>query len=223
MLPFRPSPLVPASALFAVCLLAVGPLAAQSVLPERMSLGVVDRIQGDARIVRDEQPLALKRGSTVAGGDVLRTGPNSRLRVVFRDGTRLTLGESAEAFIANFVYNPLKKSGAALLDIIKGAFRFTSGEIARLDDKRIAVRTAGGTASASAASSVDMWGGPIDDAYGLLLLTGDGIEVRNNSGMVVLNRKRAGSTIPAKGAPPDAPVTWNRDKVGKAIAAVAFQ
>jgi hypothetical protein len=218
MLAFRSSsPLIPACVVIAGCLIAGPPLAAQT------ALGIVDRVQGDARIVHQEHSVAAKSGHPVAGGDVLRTGAGSRLRVVFHDGTRLTLGESAEAFIADFVYNPIKKSGAALLDIIKGAFRFTSGELGRLTDKRIAVRTSRATASVSSAQPVDIWGGPIDDTYGLLLLTGDGIEVRNNGGMVVLDKKRLGSTIPGKGMAPDAPVAWDKDKVGKAIAAIAFK
>lgn len=224
MLPLRLPPIVSACALLGALVSVGPPLAAQtSGSGDAQSLGVVDRVQGEVRLVRRTEMIPVKTGHPVAGGDRFRTGTDSRLLILFHDGTRLTLGESAEAFIADFVYNPIKKSGAAILDIIKGAFRFTSGEMARLNDKRIAVRTSSAIASASSVRTVDLWGGPIDDAYGLLLLTGDGIEVRNNSGMVVLDKKRVGSTIQALGMPPDMPVAWNKDKVGKAIATVAFK
>lgn len=224
MLPLRLPPIVSACALVGVLVCIGPPLAAQtSGSGDALSLGVVDRVQGEARLVRRTETIPVDTGHPVVGGDRFRTGADSRLLILFHDGTRLTLGESAEAFIADFVYNPIRRSGAALLDIIKGAFRFTSGEVGRLSDKRIRLRTYAATASTSSTRGIDLWGGPIDDSYGLLLLTGEDIEVRNAGGMVVLDRKRLGSTIPAQGVAPDMPVAWNKDKVGKAIATVAFK
>jgi hypothetical protein len=223
MLALRFSSLAPMLAAVGACALIGLPFAAQSGSTEPAYLGVVDRIQGEARLVRDTNIVLVKRGHTVAGGDTLRTGADSRVRILFSDGTRLTLGESAEAFIADFVYNPIKKSGAAILDILKGAFRYTSGEMGRLSDKRIRVRTSTATASTTSTRGFDIWGGPIDDSYGLLLLTGEVIEVRNDGGMVVLDKKRLGSRIPGRTVAPDKPVTWDKEKVTKAIATIAFK
>ena len=198
------------------CVLFTAPAPAQ-LLPAE--LGTVNRVQGEATILRGAQTMPALAGQRVASGDTLSTADDSRLLLIFADGTQLTLGERAEAFIDHFVYNPLKKSGAAFVDVVKGAFRFTAGRIREFNDKRIEVRTRSATL---AADGSDFWGGPIDDAYGILLITGR-IEVRNDGGKVVMQKKRLGSTIAAPGMAPDMPVPWGKDKVGKAFATVAFR
>ncbi len=198
------------------CVLFTAPAPAQ-LLPAE--LGTVNRVQGEATILRGAQTMPALAGQRVASGDTLSTADDLRLLLIFADGTQLTLGERAEAFIDHFVYNPLKKSGAAFVDVVKGAFRFTAGRIREFNDKRIEVRTRSATL---AADGSDFWGGPIDDAYGILLITGR-IEVRNDGGKVVMQKKRLGSTIAAPGMAPDMPVPWGKDKVGKAFATVAFR
>lgn len=195
------------------------PLLAQTSRIEFAALGTVDRVQGGATLQRGTRTIPAVAGQPVASGDTLSTGEDSRLLLVFTDGTRLTLGERAEAFIDHFVYNPLKKSGAAFVDIVKGAFRFTAGRIQEFNDKRIEVRTRSATL---AADGSDFWGGPIDETYGILLITGR-IEVRNPAGMVLLQKGRLGSTIAGPRSAPDMPVRWSKAKIGKAFAAVAFR
>jgi hypothetical protein len=195
------------------------PGAAQSSRSELAALGTVDRVQGEATLLRGSRTSPVLAGQPVASGDTLSTAGESRLLLVFTDGTQLTLGERAEAFIDHFVYNPLKKSGAAFVDIVRGAFRFTAGRIREFSDKRIEVRTGSATL---AADGSDFWGGPVDNAYGVLLLDGR-IEVRNGAGMVLMHKKRLGSTIAAPGAAPEMPVRWNKHQVSKAVATVAFK
>lgn len=192
---------------------------AQTNGAEFAALATVDRTQGTVTLLRGTRAVPAEAGQPVTSGDTLSTAEDSRLLLVFSDGTRLTLGERAEAFIDHFVYNPLKKSGAAFVDVVKGAFRFTTGRIREFSDKRIEVRTGSATLVADGS---DFWGGPIGETYGVLLITGR-IEVRNPAGMVLLEKKRLGSTIAAPGTPPEMPVRWDKDKIGKAFAAVAFR
>jgi len=182
-------------------------------------LGALERVQGEVTVLRGETAIAAKNGDEIARGDTLSTAAESRLLLVFNDGTRLTLGERAEAFIEYFVYNPIKKKGAAFVDIVKGAFRFTSGRIREFSDKRIEVRAG---SLIFAAEGSDFWGGPIDDAYAFFLISGR-LEVRNDAGMVILHKKRLGSTIAKPGLAPDVPEHWNKDRVNQAVATIAFK
>ncbi len=195
------------------------PALAQGHQPAFVRLGALERVQGEVTVWRGETAIRAKTGDEVTRGDTLSTASDSRLLLVFNDGTRLTLGERAEAFIENFVYNPIKKRGAAFVDIVKGAFRFTSGRIRDLSDKRIEVRAGSAT---FAVEGGDFWGGPIDDGYGFLLITGR-IEVRNDAGMVILQKKRVGSTFAKPGSAPDVPEPWSKERVGQAFATVAFK
>ena len=182
-------------------------------------LGALERVQGEATVWRGETAIPAKTGDEITRGDTLRTATDSRLLLVFADGTQLTLGERAEAFIEYFVYNPVKKKGAAFVEIVKGAFRFTSGRIREFSDKRIEVRAGSLT---FAAEGSDFWGGPLDDAYAFLLISGR-LEVRNDAGMVILHKKRLGSTIAKPGLAPDVPEHWNKDRVNQAVATIAFK
>lgn len=197
----------------------IEPCAAQGPQTKLVALGALNRIQGEATVWRGETAIPAKTGDEIVRGDTLSTAADSRLLVVFKDGTQLTLGERAEAFIEYYVYNPIKKKGAAFVEIVKGAFRFTSGHMRELSDKRVEVRAGSLT---FAADGSDFWGGPIDDAYAFLLISGR-LEVRNDAGMVLLQKKRLGSTIAKPGLPPDVPEHWNKDRVNQAVATIAFK
>ena len=197
-----------------------GPAQAQDQPAAFVPLGALERIQGEATVWRGETAIPAKTGDEITRGDTLSTAADSRLLVVFKDGTQLTLGERAEAFIEYFVYNPIKKKGAAFVEVVKGAFRFTSGRIREFSDKRVEVRAGSLT---FAADGSDFWGGPVeDDAYAFLLISGR-LEVRNDAGMVILQKKRLGSTIAKPGHAPDVPEHWNKDRVNQAVATIAFK
>jgi len=212
-------PLLLAILAAALGLLTGLPAVAGSVQKELASLGVVERTQGDVTLVRGAASRKAIAGEAVARGDTISTAAESRALLVFPDGTRLTLGERAEALIDYFVYNPVKKNGAAFIDVVKGAFRFTTGSLRNLSDKRIEVRTDQATL---AADGSDFWGGRIDDVFEVLLISGR-IEVRNDAGKVVLQKKRMGSTVATHLTAPDVPVPWGKDKVGQAFATVSFK
>lgn len=195
------------------------PAQAQGQPPAFVPLGALARVQGEATVWRGETAIPAKTGDEIARGDTLSTAANSRLLVVFTDGTRLTLGERAEAFIEYYVYKPIKRKGAAFVEIVKGAFRFTSGRIRDLSDKRIEVRAGSLT---FAAEGSDFWGGPMEDAYAFFLISGR-LEVRNDAGMVILQKKRLGSTIAKPGLAPDVPEAWSKERVNQAVATIAFK
>jgi hypothetical protein len=195
------------------------PAHAQGQQPTFVALGALERVQGEATLWRGETAIPAKMGDEIARGDTLSTAADSRLLLVFKDGTQLTLGERAEAFIEYFVYNPIKRKGAAFVEIVKGAFRFTSGRMREFSDKRIQVRAGSLTFAADVS---DFWGGPMDDVYAFLLFSGR-LEVRNDAGMVILQKKRLGSTIAKPGLAPDVPEHWNKDRVNQAVATIAFK
>jgi hypothetical protein len=68
----------------------------------------------------------------------------------------------------------------------------------------------------------DVWGGPIDRRYGVLLLEGV-VEVTNAAGSVVLRTPGEGTNIAAPGTAPGAVTRWPGDKVARALATVSFR
>ena len=99
-------------------------------------------------------------GTAVHMKDELRTGAGARLKVIFRDDTVLTLGEHASVRIDRYVYDPDQGVGETVLQATKGAFRFATGKIKELKNKKIAGST---LAADIGVRGTEFWGGPINE------------------------------------------------------------
>lgn len=77
------------------------------------------------------QPLS--KGSEVYTNETVRTGDASVADLVFLDNTNLSVGPTSEVKLDKFVYDPTGSSGAVVINVTKGAFRFVTGS----QDKRV--------------------------------------------------------------------------------------
>lgn len=89
----------------------------------------------------DGTQVSLQVGDPVFQGDIIETGPNSTINLIFVDATTFTLGGEARLAIDELVYNPETQSGTSALSILKGAFVFVSGEIAHHDYTQMKIDT----------------------------------------------------------------------------------
>ena len=182
-------------------------------------VGSVARLKNDASLMRVASVHALQPGVSVELNDQLRTGAQSRLEVDLRDETKITLGAEATITVDRFVYDPDRSKGGMTVNVLKGAFRFVSGGIGKPGDKDIVAKTEFGIIGVR---GTDFWGGPIDGAFGVLLLEG-AVEVTTPGGSVVLDEPGAGTTIGLqRDAAPGAKTTWPNEKVQRAFATVSF-
>lgn len=74
-----------------------------------------------------EREIAIK--DNVFSEENIETGSDSAARLVFRDGTKLSMGPSAQVKLNKFVYDPEKKDGSLLVKLVSGVFRFISGDM----------------------------------------------------------------------------------------------
>jgi len=189
-------------------------LSGEAFAAERV--GQVLRIKGSCEVETDGQRQPLQTASPVHLLDVVTTGADARLVVELDDGTVLTLGENAELKIDEFVFN---KPGIA--DRLKlfagGAFRFTSGRLAKTDASIIEIQT---RVPALGVRGTDFWAGPLDGNYSVLVFDG-ALEVSNNDASVILDDPGEGTNIADGGSP--GPVTrWPQEKVQRALDTVRF-
>ena len=100
------------------------------------------------------QPLAI--GTALNEGDKLVTGAGARVLLQAADGSAIKLGENASLTVSNLAQQ-LEEKGlfSALLDVAKGAFRFTTASIAKLQARDVTVRVAGATVGIR---GTDIWG-----------------------------------------------------------------
>ena len=188
------------------------------------------RIQGDVQLLSTKPAQKAVIGMAIGADDRVRTAAGSRVLIVFTDGSRLRIGENAEVAIDHYSYQPSSGRGRALINFLKGAFRFTTGKISKMRDKRIEIRT---RAANLAVRGTDFWVGPVDGAIGILLLSG-ALDVRTSAGSVTLDDKKAGTTIAVNTgsnqslvgtaiAAPTAPARWSDARIQKALAQAAFK
>jgi FecR protein/SPOR domain len=95
-------------------------------------------------------------GMNLNDGDKLITGADARVLLQAADGSKIKLGENAILNLSNLSQQREGKSlFSALLDVAKGAFRFTTTIAAKLRPRDVTVRVAGATVGIR---GTDVWG-----------------------------------------------------------------
>lgn len=193
------------------------PLAANAA-DDPAGIGVVDKVENEAKIVTGDTAITAIIGTPIHMRDELRTGAEGRLKITFRDETVLTLGEKASVVIDRYVFDPDGQVGETVLQATKGAFRFASGKIKDLKQSKIAVST---PVADIGVRGTEFWGGPMEGEYGVLLLEGE-VTVSNQAGSVTLSAPGQGTDIPSPLDPPGAVKPWAADKIARAVESVAL-
>jgi hypothetical protein len=181
------------------------------------SIGTVNRIQAQVDAIRAADVLRLEAFSSLQAADILRSGKDARLEAVLIDGTKLTLGETAELKLDSYVYDPAHATRNRLIAKVKGAFLFVGGKVEG-SDSEVTIVTGN---AVMGVRGTTFWGGPIDNAYGVLALSGV-VTVTTEAGTVTLTDGQ-GTMIASAGAPPDQPKIWPSAKRSRVIATVTFQ
>jgi len=84
---------------------------------------VVSRVRG---LVGDVTRELVVRDD-VFSQEVVETGPEAATRIVFRDGTRLSMGPSSRVTLDRYVYDPRTGAGRLAMNFLSGVFEFLSG------------------------------------------------------------------------------------------------
>jgi hypothetical protein len=100
-----------------------------AVTIDRANAAVVQASAGSAPQVKD--------GDLVYRGDVVSTGPDGKVSLVFADGTAFNVSNNARMELNEFVYNPDGKSNSSMFNLVRGAFTFVAGKIAKTGNMRL--------------------------------------------------------------------------------------
>jgi len=95
---------------------------------------------GDAIIVQANLPAIAEQtkvGDLVYQGDVVSTGADGTVGIVFSHGTAFNLSSNARMVLNEFVYDSNGKSNATFFSLTKGTFTFIAGKVARTGDMKI--------------------------------------------------------------------------------------
>jgi len=133
----------------ALSLSAPAVFAATTIAP-----ATVEAVQAPAWRDREGITVPLAAGMELKSGDVLRTGTGARAYLMLAEGSRVKLGEAARFTFHTRSLQPQKTFRGAL-DILDGAFRFTTDKLKRKLPRDIAIRVATATIGIR---GTDLWG-----------------------------------------------------------------
>ena len=125
-----------------------------SSTPVLAAAATVEAVQSPAWLDRGGRSMPLAAGMELKSGDVLRTGPGARAYLMLAEGSRVKLGEVAQFTFYTTSQRP-EKSFRGALDIVAGAFRFTTATLKRAMPREVAIRV--GTATVGIRGT-DLWG-----------------------------------------------------------------
>ena len=89
------------------CLFVVVAGLTVSVRGAEAVIGSVKTVHGGAVVRRGTDSIPISEGMHLLLNDVLQTSANGGLGVILQDGTRISLGPSAELKVDRFVYEPV--------------------------------------------------------------------------------------------------------------------
>ena len=107
--------------------------------------GIVKTVQPGAFIIRSGVSEDAAIGKKIAMGDVLKTGPNGTMGVIFNDDTVITMGPKSEIVIQTFLFEPAKGNLSFFAKLVEGTISFISGQITKLAPDSVRFETPAAT------------------------------------------------------------------------------
>ena len=105
-------------------------------------IGVIGVAVGDIKNQKNEK---LFNGSKIFYGDTIFVKPNSNTQILFLDETVMTLGESTELTIDDFIYDPKTNNGNFVTNIKSGIVKTISGKISEKNPDNLKVKMPNGS------------------------------------------------------------------------------
>ncbi len=146
----------------------------------------------------------LHLGDRIYSGDRIRTGSGARVTLLFEDESRFDLGPSADMVVGKYVFNPGREESSFTSRIVKGAFRFLSGLIAKRNPRAMSVQLSVATIGIRGTHVA----GVVEPTSAKVMLLQPekahptAIEVYNDYGSVVVDKPGYGTEIPDEHSPP---------------------
>ena len=113
----------------------------------------IEGVQMPAWVERAGRRVPIIPGMELRAGDQVVTGAGSRLLVKLADGSSVKLGENGQLGFAEL--NPARELFKAALNVLEGAFRFTTDIAAKTRKREVSIRAAQVTAGIR---GTDLWG-----------------------------------------------------------------
>ena len=202
----------------ALAALVVGILIHQGIAAttEEDIAGTVARVQGSAIAMQDAVPRILQSDSPVYIGDVLSTGPDSRLEIKMIDDGIFTLSERTTFMVIEYTFGGGNPNG--ILRLLSGAVNAASGKLAKAAGVQFTMEADSATIGIR---GTKFWAGDLDGIFQVGLWSG-AVVVENRGGEVEINQPNFGTRVADQETPPVEPRPWSATKIQRAQALTSF-
>lgn len=169
------------------------------------SAGKIASLKGDVTATLNGETRNLSKGDNVYANDMIATQDDSLAEIEFVDDSNFILGPESEFQIDEFSYNKPNQENKFSTKLVKGAFRFVTGLIARYKPDSMEVSTAVATigirgttvaAMTTATTATIVLEEPEDETRKTA------IEVSNEFGSVYIDQPGYGTEVPDEFSPP---------------------
>ncbi|RUA01312.1 MAG: hypothetical protein DSY89_04810 [Deltaproteobacteria bacterium] len=127
--------------IFIVLTCIVGLVLPVAALAEDAFIGGLRNVQGTATVIRGQQKIPAENGTRIHLNDILVTGEDGALGVVFKDDTRISLGPDSQITITRFVYQPAQEKYGFISKMIRGTASYVSGAIGKKSPETVKFKT----------------------------------------------------------------------------------
>jgi hypothetical protein len=107
--------------------------------------GIVKTVDKKAFVVRNGDSLEAVPGMEVHIGDIVKTGDQGRIGLIFTDDTIISMGSKSEIAIEDYLFEPVKGKLSFVTRMIQGTISFISGQINKLSPGSVRVETPAAT------------------------------------------------------------------------------
>ncbi|MEH3087954.1 MAG: FecR family protein [Xylophilus ampelinus] len=105
------------------------------------AIALVKRVSGTVELVRGSARQPLQEGQPLVATDRLVSGADGMAAVVFRDGTRITVGASTDLHLRRYAFEPKSDDYAFDVYLAKGRTVYASGKIGKLAPQSVRLDT----------------------------------------------------------------------------------
>gem|GEM_PF-1400175 len=170
-------------------------------------IGSVSESQGAVSVLHpDGTQVMLETGDAIFQGDVIETGPDGSVNVIFVDDTVFSLDVDGRMVMDEMVYDPGSETGTFNTMVVQGVFSFVSGKVAKTSPDGMVVNTP--TATIGIRGSTVLGNAAAEGAENKITLVRDvdgnvgEIVISNAAGSLVLNQAGASTTVFSASANP---------------------
>lgn len=123
----------------------------------RGSIGIVSAVYGRVEVIHKGKTKTQKvyRKDRVYLYDTFKTLKNSKMRILFEDGSILTISENTTMEINEFVYSPVKKKRSFSMRLVLGKIRVLSANLFGFRKNKFLVRTPTATIGTRGTEHID--------------------------------------------------------------------